>query len=383
MFSARLHWDLTPNPIAALREQKRAAGTRVWDLTESNPTAAGLRYPEELIRNALAQPEVLRYEPLAAGLPAAREAVGRTLGVDPARVLLTASTSEAYGFLFKLLTNPGDEVLVPQPSYPLFEFLAQLELVTVRHYPLAYHDGWFVDLPELLNRVTERTRAVVVVNPNNPTGSYLKQHELASLVQLCAAKGLALISDEVFQTYTLRPDPARASTVAGVQECLAFAMGGLSKEAALPQLKAAWVIAAGPEALVQEAMERLELIADTYLSVGTPVQWALPHLLEARQQMSGQILARALKNLAVLRQALSGDRRASLLDVEGGWYVVLQVPRTQSEQEWVLELLREEDVLVQPGYFYDFPREAFLVLSLLTPPAVWAEGVTRLLRRVG
>jgi aspartate/methionine/tyrosine aminotransferase len=315
-------------------------------------------------------------------MPAARDAVSayytaRGLRVAPAHVLLTASTSEAYCYLFKLLTDPGGEVLVPSPSYPLFEFLADMESVAVRPYPLEYHGAWRIDIAALEAALTPRTRAIILVNPNNPTGSYVKRAELGMLTSLCAARGIALISDEVFADYALTEDPERVSSLAGVEECLAFSMSGLSKVAGLPQMKLGWIVAAGPPALRSEALEKLEWIADTYLSVSTPVQCAAPALLAAAETVQRQIRERSAANLAFARAALD-DSAANILAVEGGWYITLQVPRIRSEEEWTLRLLEHDGVLVQPGFFYDFESEAFLVVSLLTAPGIFREGLPRI-----
>ena len=258
-------------------------------------------------------------------------------------------------------------MLVPRPSYPLFEFLAQMELVRVTQYPLIYHDGWSIDLDALARLVGERTRAIVLVNPNNPTGSFVKRRELEALVALCAERGLALISDEVFADYRFGPDPEREPSLAGIDEVLTFCLSGLSKICGLPQMKLGWIVIGGPAALRSEATERLELIADTYLSVGTPVQHALPRLLEAGAAVRQQIAARVRENLRSLRDLVRSDSAAQVLQVEGGWYATVRVPRTKTEEQWCLELLEQDDVLVQPGFFYDFESEAYLVLSLLTP----------------
>jgi aspartate/methionine/tyrosine aminotransferase len=381
MFSSRFHWDLRPNRITQALAAKRAAGARILDLTESNPTHAGLHYPGEIVR-AFEDAAMLAYEPAPAGTPAARAAVsawyaarGHTVPVE--RILLTASTSEAYAYLFKLLTNAGDEVLVPRPSYPLFEFLADMESVTVRQYPLVYHGGWSIDLHTVEAALTPRTRAIVLVNPNNPTGSYVKRGELSALTSLCARRGIALISDEVFADYALAEDADRVATLAGVEECLAFSMSGLSKVAGLPQMKLGWLVVSGPAALRAEAWEKLEWIADTYLSVSTPVQCAAARLLAAGETVQRQIRQRASDNLAFARGAVAGSP-ANILAVEGGWYITLQVPRIHSEEEWTLQLLERADVLVQPGFFYDFESEAYLVVSLLAAPEIFRAGLARL-----
>ncbi len=367
MFSSRLHWDLKPNPIAELLREKRERGETILDLTESNPTRAGFAYPSGLLEHDAG---AMQYDPAPRGMLAASEAVAEYQGVSADRVLLTASTSESYGFLFKLLCDPGDEVLTPRPSYPLFEFLAALESVQVKQYPLVYHEGWWLDFEELQRMVTSRTRAILLVNPNNPTGSYLKRSELDQLVALARANDLAIISDEVFADYSFGPDESRVATLSDCDAVLTFTLSGLSKVSALPQMKLGWITANGPRH--EEALERLELIADTYLSVSTPIQLAAPRMLEARHDMQRQIRERTQKNLAALE-----NRQ---LRVEGGWYATVQVPRTRSEERWVLDLLRSENVLVQPGYFFDFHAEAYFVLSLLTAAEAFAEGLRRIFK---
>jgi aspartate/methionine/tyrosine aminotransferase len=356
---------------------------RILDLTESNPTRAGLPCPDDLLA-LLARPEARRYEPFPFGLPAAREAVAtdfarRGCPVPPDRLVLSASTSEAYAFLFKLLCDPGDEVLVPRPGYPLFEFLGTLESVRVRTYPLVHDGEWHVDVAALRAAFGPRTRAVVVVSPHNPTGACLKRDERDALESLCARHGVALVSDEVFADYSFRDDARRAPSVAHDGPALAFALGGLSKSCGLPQLKLAWTAVTGPESLRREALARLEVVADTYLSVSTPVQVAAPEILSRRDELSAPIRARLRTNLEALRAAIGPGCPATLLEPEGGWSAVVRVPATRTEEERVTRLLEERDVLVHPGYFFDFPHEAFLVLSLLPPEDDFAEGVARVL----
>lgn len=383
MFSTRTRFDLTPNRLASALEAKRKAGARLLDLTLSNPTQAGISYPDDLLA-PLADAAARRYEPQAQGLFVARQAVSadyarRGLPVGPDRVVLTASTSEAYAFLFKLLADPGDEVLVPRPGYPLFDFLAGLETVRTSGYPLVYDGEWHVDLAGLRAGLTPRTRAIVVVNPGNPTGSYLKTAELESLQALCAERRLALVSDEVFADFAAGDDPRRATSVARDGPALAFALGGLSKACGLPQLKLAWMAVSGPEALRREALARLEVVADTFLSVATPVQVAAPALLARVSELQAPLRARVARNRDALRSAIGPGSPATVLASEGGWYSVLQIPATLAEEERTLRLLERHDVLVHPGYFFDFPREAYLVLSLLPPPDAFDEGVRRLL----
>ena len=383
MFSSRLDWAAGPNPLSRLLHTKRSTGSEVLDLSESNPTAAGFTYDSERVLAALADPRSMRYEPAPAGIVAARAAVSEYYSnrVPVDRILLTASTSEAYGFLFKLLADPGDEVLAPRPSYPLFDYLAALDSVRVIQYPLVYHGGWAIDFEALGSRITARTRAIVTVNPNNPTGSFLKKAELSQLTALCRTHDLAIISDEVFSDYGFEDDPARVRSLSEVEDVLTFSLSGLSKVCGLPQLKLGWIVVSGLESLRKQAFDRLELIADTYLSVGAPVQWAAASLLGSREEIQGQILARARGNLALLRNKIGADSPWQVLDVEGGWYAVLQAPRIHTEEDWVLTLLDRDNVLVQPGFFYDFEKEAFLVLSLLTPSEIFGEGAQRILGR--
>jgi hypothetical protein len=389
MFSSRIPWTLAPNALTQLIERKRAAGIPLLDLTESNPTRAGITHPAAEVLPALAQPGALVYEPTPRGLAVAREAIALyytgslATPVDPDRVLLTASTSEAYAYLFKLLADPGDRVLVAHPSYPLFDLLAALESVHLDPFPLGYDGAWYLDPDAIARAITPRTRAILVVNPNNPTGSFLKRDEFAALASLCRAHDMALISDEVFADYAFGPDPRRIATVAGVDDMLCFALSGLSKVSALPQMKLAWIVISGPPALRAAAVERLELIADTFLSVGAPVQHAAPILLALRDTVQIPIRERTRTNRAFALDLLAAVPEAgcSALHSEGGWYMVLRVPHTQSEEAWVLELLSRDEVLVHPGYFFDFGREALLVVSLLTPEPIFREGLARLLAR--
>ncbi|HYL39354.1 MAG TPA: pyridoxal phosphate-dependent aminotransferase [Bryobacteraceae bacterium] len=384
MFSSRLNWSAPPNPLAKLLQEKRTTGQALLDLTESNPTSAGFEYPQDRILRALADARSLSYQPEPAGLQAARAAVADYYSsrVEAARILLTAGTSEGYAYVFKLLADPGAEVLVPRPSYPLFEYLAALESVRPVDYPLVYHGRWAIDFEALRSRVTARTRAIVLVNPNNPTGSFLKQSELTQLIPICRQHDLAIVSDEVFSDYAWEPDPQRIRSLVDVEEVPTFVLSGLSKVAGLPQLKLGWIVAGGPTSTRQQAMERLELISDTYLSVGTPVQWAAAALLDFRGEIQRQILDRVRENRAHLANRIGSTSPWRLLHAEGGWYAILEAPRIRTEEEWVLTLLAEDNVLVQPGFFYDFEAEAFLVLSLLTPPESFREGLRRILARL-
>jgi aspartate/methionine/tyrosine aminotransferase len=384
MLSSRTRFELQSNRLAEALRAKRRAGRPLLDLTESNPTRAGLAYPKDLLL-PLSSPRALVYEPSPRGLASARAAVVRDharrgLTVADEQVVLTASTSEAYAWLFKLLCDPGDSVLVPRPGYPLFDYLAGLESVTPVSYPLAYDGEWHLDRPALAQAIRDDTRAVVVVTPGNPTGAFLKKDEAEWLLDLCAARGLALVSDEVFADYAWSADPRRAPSVAASGPALAFALGGLSKSCGLPQLKLGWIVVSGPARLRDPVLARLELIADTYLSVNTPVQVAAAPVLERIEELQGPIRRRLRANFEALRRALVPPAPATVLGSEGGWSAALRVPATVPEEERALRLLEAHDVVVHPGYFFDFPTEAHLVVSLLTEEATFAEGVARLAR---
>ncbi|MGB8919083.1 MAG: pyridoxal phosphate-dependent aminotransferase [Candidatus Sulfotelmatobacter sp.] len=387
MFSDRTNWKLTRNRLTEALEEVRSSGARVLDLTISNPTRAGLRYDDHTILNSLASPHAIDYDPQPKGLLSAREAVAAYYqtqhgirSLDPERVILTTSTSEGYSFVFRLLCNPGDELLVPKPSYPLFEFLADLQDVKLAPYPLIYDHGWQMDFPSLQSAVSERTRGVVVVHPNNPTGSYVHPQEQEALNRFCREHRLAVIADEVFLDYAHDRAPHR-SFVAN-QDVLSLTLSGVSKISALPQMKVAWIATSGPAAEVEAAQARLEVIADTYLSMNAPIQWAVPVLLDQRKSIQRQLLDRVLGNLAELDSQLAAQKSCQRLSVEGGWYAVLRVPVTQTDEELAVNLLRRKSVLAHPGHFYDFPSDGYLVLSLITPGAEFATGVQRVLEMV-
>ncbi|MGC2161792.1 MAG: pyridoxal phosphate-dependent aminotransferase [Silvibacterium sp.] len=375
-FSARTTWDLSETELTRAITARRAAGLPLVDLTASNPTRCGFVYDEAAILAALAQPEALIYDPNPRGMLAAREAVcryyaGHGAALEPGNVFLTPSTSEAYSYLFRVLCDPGDEVLIAQPSYPLFDFLAQIESVRLVPYPLFYDYGWHLDAEGLRSRITPRTRAIALVHPNNPTGHFTKAAERRELEAICAGHGLALIVDEVFLDYGLSAN-AELSFACGEHPVLTFVLSGLSKIAALPQMKAAWIAAFGPAAL-EDALGRIEVVADTFLSMNAPVQCALPVWLEGRSSLQGQILARVRRNLAALDREFSGTA-ISRLEVEGGWYAVLRVPAIERDEELAIRLVREYGVEVHPGHFFGFPDSGWLVLSLLAQEAESTDG---------
>ena len=409
MFSSRVPAGRTVNRLSRMYERLRSQGVDVTDLTESNPTRVGLHYPPGLL-DALAAPEGMRYEPSPRGLPQARKAVASWLShaphercshvatklaestarrgtcesrqIDPDRVALTASTSEGYACVFKLLCDPGDHVLVPQPSYPLLEHLARFEGVEPVPYPLSYHGTWRIDLPALAEAAGSRARAIVVVNPNNPTGSFLAPEDHDAVTAICRERSLRLIVDEVFNGYPIDPLPGSARSVLSASaEVLTFVLGGLSKAVGLPQLKLAWTALDGPDDEVEPALDALDLVLDAYLSVSTPVQLAAERLLLAGTAVADQIRVRIAANHRKLARLVAEHPAAGLLRTEGGWYAVVQVPATKSEEALALELLEQDHVLVHPGYFFDFSREAFLVTSLLPEPERFAAAIKRVLAR--
>jgi len=387
MFSSRTNWALGPNRLSLEIERLRREAVPLLDLTESNPTNCGIAFDRQGIFAALSNPEALGYTPDPRGLLSGRQAVAgyyaeRGIMLDPAQIFLTTSTSEAYSYIFRLLADPGDAILVPQPSYPLFDFLAGLNDVRAVAYPLFYDHGWQIDLPELRRRLESRARAILVVHPNNPTGSFVRRDELAELLALCQRRDMALVADEVFADYSLAADPQRVASHAAVTEALAFTLSGLSKISALPQMKVAWVAVNGPGQLLRDALARLEIIADTYLSLSAPLALALPKLLETRREIQPQILARARSNLQLLDARLAVDQPVNRLEVEGGWYAILRLPSIRTDEEWAIELARQDGVLVHPGHFFDFSSEGHLVISLLTERVVFEEGLRRILARV-
>lgn len=384
MFSNRLPANLATTRLSDAIQQYRRSGRPLIDLSESNPTRAGFDYPPDLFA-PLADPRAFSYAPSPFGLLEARRAVAAEYGrqgldISANRIVLTASTSEAYSLLFKVLADAGDEVLIPRPSYPLFEHLTRLDAVVPRPYDLDYHGRWTIDLAGVERAITSRTRAILVVSPNNPTGSFLRRDEADGLIALAARYQLAIIADEVFAEYELEAGArAAAFAAAGATDALVFALGGLSKSIGLPQAKLAWIVAAGNTVLISAALERLEHAADTYLSVSTPVQVAAAELLRRGASIRTQIATRVRDNLRELETQAKAFPSCTLLRTEGGWYAVLQVPTFESEEELALRLL-DAGVIAHPGYFFDFPRESFVVVSLLPRRDVFRDGVTRVLR---
>jgi alanine-synthesizing transaminase len=387
MFASRTNWRLDPNRFTLALEAHRRSGRKLLDLTASNPTTCGFSYPEREILAALADPRALEYRPESRGLPETRAAIagyyrgraafpGSMERVDPERIFLTSSTSEAYTYVFRLLCEAGDEILVPEPSYPLLEFLADLADIRLTPYRLLYDHGWQIDLAGLRAALTPRSRAILVVHPNNPTGSFVKPQEAAELAAICARHNMAIVADEVFLDYA--PAPEIAPTFALHHAALTFTLSGLSKVVALPQMKLAWMIVTGPENLAREAIDRLEIIADTYLSPSTPAQLAAPAFLGLRGGLQAQLQQRIAANLAHLDHALEGPSPLTRMEREGGWYAVLRAPASKQDDALAVELLERHSVLVHPGHFFNFSQDGYLVLSLITPEADFIEGVQRL-----
>jgi alanine-synthesizing transaminase len=408
-FSKRTNWNTEESELARAHRERVAAGLPTADLTASNPTKCGFDYPASLL-DALTDRRALEYAPQPKGLLSAREAVceyyaAQGVALDPNQIVLTTSTSEAYSFLFRLLCNPGDEILIPQPGYPLFDFLAGLDDVGLNAAPLVYENGWQIDSEGIRRAIGPRTRAIVIVHPNNPTGHYTKPWEAEELAQLCREFGLSLIVDEVFLDYSFgaaprdlgakpesfpaKPDDFIAqprSFALGIEGVPVYVVSGLSKIAGLPQMKAAWIVSTGPEQ--EQALARLEVIADTFLSMNAPVQLAIPAWLRGRAAIQEQIRQRVAANLAVLDQAVgtakSVERLKAVqwLKVEGGWYAVLRIPAIEPDEQTVLALL-ERGVWVHPGYFFGMPESGWLVVSLLAPEAEFSNGVAIMIDYLG
>ena len=382
MFSSRLPARLESNAFSIAVAGLRRSGVALVDLTVSNPTQVGLLYPQDLLAS-LADIRGLSYDPTPFGLMAARETVAASLSrpganVSPDRVILTASTSEAYGLLFKLLCDPGDEVLVPQPSYPLFDLLTGLDAVVSAAYRLEHHGVWSVDRDSVTAACRPNTRAVLVVSPNNPTGSMLRASDREWLVAFALQHGLAIISDEVFSDYPIEPRPDAVSLL-GESRVLTFTLGGLSKSAALPQLKLGWIVVSGPDQIVAEALERLEIICDTYLSVSTPVQVAASQLIASGVVVRNAIRQRVHQNYRELQRIAAAHPSVTVLSPEGGWSVIVRVPETIGEEALVMALLEQAHIVVHPGYFFDLQRGAHLVMSLLPDPVLFASAASKVL----
>jgi alanine-synthesizing transaminase len=387
MFSQRTNWKLTPNAFTQAIAEVRASGQEIIDLTISNPTQAGILPDPETVLAAFVNPEAMQYDPQPRGLLSARRAVchyyreaQEIFDLDPERIFLTTSTSEAYTYVFRLMCDPGDEILVPKPSYPLFEFLADLADVKAVAYPLVYDHGWQIDFDSLYKAATPRTRAVIMVHPNNPTGSYAHPDEMSALSEFCREYQVGLVADEVFLDYA-HDGGSRTSFISNMG-ALTFTVSGISKISALPQMKLAWLAVSGPEDRVGPALGRLEVIADTYLSLNAPVQLAAPVLLQQRKNVQPLLLDRLRVNLAALDHQLASHPAVTRLQTEGGWNAIIRVPAVRNDEELVIDLVRKVGVIVHPGHFYDFAGEGYLVLSLLCDSTEFRKGISCLLEAI-
>jgi len=384
MFSKRTNWQTHPNALSELLEKLRKRGERIIDLTESNPTRAGFDYLNPHLLKPLNDPENLSYEPDPKGLLTARKAVcsyyrKKGIVLDPEQIFLTASTSEAYSSLFRLLADPGDQVLVPSIGYPLFDYLAGLGDVELGRYGLTYDTAWHMDLSTVTNA---RSKALILVNPNNPTGNFVHKRERKTANDLCHGAPAALIADEVFFDYSYSENPDRAPSFAGNDHVLTFTLSGASKVLGLPQMKLSWIVVNGPRPLRDEACRKLEVISDSFLSVNTPAQKALPFWLEMQSEIQSEILGRVKQNREVLEGMLKGDPKVQLLHAEGGWYGVLKLNAAIPDERMALTLLEKDKVYVHPGYFFDLEEGNALVLSLLPGSTIFQEGMNRLLERL-
>jgi len=384
MFSSRTNWNTAPNRLSKIVAEKHFQGKAIVDLTESNPTTCGFSYPNEEILTALSNTSILSYQPDPRGLFIARKTIAeyyteRNISISPEQIILTASTSEAYSFLFKLLCNAGDEVLVPRPSYPLLEYLCQLNDVTIRDYRLMYDGEWHIDFGSLQAQLSDRTRAIILVHPNNPTGSYFKKKEYEQISTLASQHHSSLIVDEVFEPYDISPEEHRATILASHSLAPVFSLNGISKLLGLPQLKLSWIVVDGNPQQRNEALNRLDIIADAFLSVNTPVQVALPQLLRHSLDIKKQIHLRIQANYHLLEKVFF-DSSASVLRVEGGWYAILQLPQRHSDDEWAENILLRHNVLVQPGHFYDLEQPSCIVISLLPISYMFEDALLRLKR---
>jgi len=385
MFSKKFDYNTSGNKLSLLLEEKRKSGERIFDLTESNPTNAGFVYDNDKILNAISTAESLKYNPGPRGILSARIAVAKYykskgIKIDEDCIFLTSSTSEAYSFIFKLIADPFDEVLIPTPGYPLFPFIAELESINIKFYHLKYskQDGFRIDFDSLKSNITEKTKAIITVNPNNPAGNFLCKNDFQGLINVCVENNAALICDEVFFDYNISKESEKRVSSAGIGEILSFTLSGISKICALPQMKLSWIVLNGPGKIPEEAKSRLEIITDTYLSVGTPVQLALPTLLETRHGIQKQISERINSNYSFLKKEFAGEEKISVLNTEGGWYAVIKINTQFDEEKFAFDLLDKKNVYVHPGYFFDFVKEGYIVVSLLVKPIDFEEGILKI-----
>ena len=379
MFSKRTQWTTIPNRISLLVEQKRRRGETIIDLTESNPTICGFDYPEKEILSALSQESVMKYKPEPRGLLQAREALSAYytsfgIYINPEQIVFTSSTREAYSFLFKLLCNVGDNVLIPRPSYPLLEFLSQINDIEPKQYRLIYDGEWHIDFESLKMNLTNRTKAILLVHPNNPTGSYITQKEFDEICNLAAEHQCAIIIDEVFLPYSINSDNPKQYILEIPDSVLTFSLNGISKLIGLPQLKLSWIIIQGNSQFRAEVLNRLDILTDTFLSVNTPVQFALPTLLKYAPDIQKQILSRIRSNYTSLLNCFA-QSKGSILNTEGGWYGILKLPQKQSDEDLILEFLMKANILLFAGHLFELEQHSTVITSLLPPTNTLQEAL--------
>jgi aspartate/methionine/tyrosine aminotransferase len=381
MFSDKINYNTEVNTLSKILLDKKNRGIEVFDLTESNPTKAGFIYNTNEILNSIAKPDSMQYNPDPKGIISARSAVKKYyadmgLSVKEDNIFITSSTSEAYSYIFKLITNPYDKILFPSPGYPLFSFIAEMESVTIKNYKLKYSNdaGYRIDFKSLESGISDRTKAIVLVNPNNPTGNYLDKADRAELLNICKSKNLSLICDEVFLDYSFKADKRNNST-ASIDDVLTFTLSGISKICGLPQFKLSWIIISGRSDLCDKARAGLEIISDTFLSVGTPIQLGIEGILKGRNQFIRQVSERTERNYSLLTETFNGSKHTEILPVEGGWYAVIKISDSIDEEKFVCGLLENENVYVHPGYFFDIEIMNCLVISLLTKTEIFKKGI--------
>lgn len=390
MFSNKFDYNIEKNRISKLLSEKKTNGIEITDLTESNPTNAGFVYDKDLILKAIAKEDSLRYAPEPKGMLAGRKAISeyyrkKNINVEPDNIFLTSGTSEAYSFIFKLLTNPFDEVLIPAPGYPLFAYIAEMESLNTLSYNLIYTKNaeWKIDFNSIESQITEKTKAIILVNPNNPTGHYIKKNELKDLIRICKKYNLSVISDEVFWDYNIDINFEDIVSLASINEILTFTLSGISKICGLPQMKLSWFIVNGEKMLCDEAKSKLEIIADTFLSVGIPIQLGINDILENENNIGEQIKNRVKRNYYYLKEKVTVIVDVELLSAEGGWYSVLKIETGIEEEILAFELLKEKNIYIHPGYFFDFEEGCNIVVSLLTPESVFKNGINGIMEYLG
>lgn len=387
MFSCRTNWNFQNNRITKLIQEYQRNNISIIDLSESNPTKVGFNYPEKFVLKDFCSGKNLIYNPHPKGLINAREAIckfyhKKNINIHPESIIITAGSSDAYNYIFRLIAEPGDEILVPSPSYPLLQFLSRLNDISIKNYRLLYDGEWHIDIDSIYRNITNKTKAILFIHPNNPTGSYVKNEEYEKVLELANRYGLIFISDEVFYEYEIEDKPNKFNSFSEKSDILTFTINGISKLLGLSQMKLGWVIVSGPNKLKQEAINRLEIISDTFLSVNTPVQNSLPIWLENYEELHNQIKHRVIINYFRIKDQILANSAIELLNVEGGWNGILRFPNIFTDEQWVELFLKKYRLFLQPGYFYDFERGAYLLVSLLLPENIIKKNIIAVLDEV-